>query len=90
MLMIFAQMLEIVALSDFTSVLYARKFSFDFQVGFTRRWETSALRACLYRKIYRESRISEIPYYLWGCSILQDVIQFSFHKKRWLRDEKLF
>ena len=29
--MIFAQMLEIVALSDFTSVLYARKFSFDFQ-----------------------------------------------------------
>ena len=45
--MIFAQMLEIVALSDLASVLCARKFSFDPQVGFTRHRETSALRACL-------------------------------------------
>ena len=45
-LMIFAQMLEIVALSDLASVLCARKFLFDPQGGFTRRRETSALRAC--------------------------------------------
>ena len=46
--MIFAQMLEIVAPSDYASVLCARKFSFDPQLGFTRRRETSALRACLF------------------------------------------
>ena len=34
-LMIFAQMLEIVALSDLASVLCARKFSFALQGGFT-------------------------------------------------------
>ena len=44
--MIFAQMLEIVALSDLASVLCARKFLFDPQGGFNRRRETSALRAC--------------------------------------------
>ena len=44
--MIFAQMLEIVALSDLALVLCARKFSFDPSGGFTRRRETSALRAC--------------------------------------------
>ena len=44
--MIFAQMLEIVALSDLASVLCARKLSFVPQGGFTRRRETSALRAC--------------------------------------------
>ena len=35
MLMIFAQMLEIVDLSDLASVLCARKFSFAPQGGFT-------------------------------------------------------
>ena len=44
--MIFAQMLEIVALSDLALVLCARKFFFDPQGGFTRRRETSALCAC--------------------------------------------
>ena len=53
--MIFAQMLEIVALSDLASVLCARKFSFAQQGGLTpqkcplsRRRETTALRACFF------------------------------------------
>ena len=44
----------------------------------------------LNRKIYRESQIAEIPYYLRGCAISRDVIRFSFRKKRWLRIKKLF
>ena len=58
--MIFAKILEIVAMTDLASVLRARKFSFiiifkSFEIGrrrfyvffkFGRRRETSALRAC--------------------------------------------
>ena len=46
-LMIFAQMLE----SDLASEL-CRKFSFDPQGGFTRRRETSALRACYFYRSF--------------------------------------
>ena len=64
--MIFAQMLEIVALSDLASVLCARKFLFDPQGGFTRLRETSALCACCYLN------------YVYGLGMINEV---SFNKK---------
>ena len=56
--MIFAQMLEIIALSDLASVLCARKFSFASQGGFTPQ-NTPFLAKMVLLSLYLQNRASD-------------------------------